>query len=181
MLASLTLCACSEPSRSSESQEANAGRRYCEFSFEGLDECRYNLAGNTIEIDLAMGQPSDDERALSALVVKVGDAAQELPLSRNATIIEGDKGYIQFRDINFDGIEDLAVTTSFGAANLYLDYWVYEAEEERFRYLGNFPDLTPHPEDNRLTSETKRSAKSYSRKTWIWQDGELVPEDGKVR
>lgn len=71
----------------------------------------------------------------------------------------------------------LAITTSFGVANLYLDYWVYLPEEEAFEYVGNYPSLTPDEDTQTLESHTRQSADSYDQTTWVWRQGELVPAD----
>lgn len=173
VLISLTLGACTELSLSSE-PAVDASKSYCLFSFDGIEDCHVTIDGKLLKVDLIMGDPEHDERSLEAVSIQTGDHKKELPLSRDVSIIEGDTGYVQFRDIDFDGHRDLAVTTSFGVANLYLDYWVYDADKSGFRYVGNLPDLTPVPEDQALTSKVKLDAESYDRQVWVWDEGNLV-------
>lgn len=166
---SVILSACSEPSQSSD-KRSDDGRSRCLFSFEGIEECNLVIGGESVEVELKMGDPEYDERALEAVSV----AGQDLPISSGVTIIDGDKGVVNFQDINFDGHRDLAVTTSFGVANLYLDYWVYDVENKEFRYVGNFPKLEPAEERKVLTSQVKVNAESYEQTVWVWEEGELV-------
>lgn len=163
------LVACSEPSQLSD-KRSDDGQSRCLFSFEGIEECNLVIAGESVEVELKMGDPEYDERALEAVSV----AGQDLPISSGVTIIDGDEGVVNFQDINFDGYRDLAVTTSFSVANLYFDYWIYEAEKKGFRYVGNSPELEPNEEHKVLTSQVKVNAESYEQTVWTWEDGELV-------
>lgn len=174
---SILLSACSEPSHSSSDSSGDDGGAPCLFSFEGVEDCNPVIGGESVEIELKMGEPEYDERALEAVSVSTSGANQELPISSGVTIIDGDKGFVSFQDINFDGHRDLAVTTSFGVSNLYLDYWVYDAEGKEFRYVGNFPKLEPDEERKLLTTQVKVNAESYERKVWVWEEGELASKD----
>ncbi|WP_027328254.1 XAC2610-related protein [Marinimicrobium agarilyticum] len=171
---SFSLCACAQPLQSSDNGLADNARYRCLFSFNGINNCSVAIDGHSIDVTLNLGLAEYDERPLTAIDIEIDGAKQELPLSAGVTIIEGDKGYVEFQDINFDGHRDLAITTSFGVANLYLDYWVFEADKNSFRYIGNFPELRPVPENKTLTSHVKLNAASYERQDWLWEDNELV-------
>ncbi|MBU6950695.1 hypothetical protein [Hahella sp. HN01] len=86
----------------------------------------------------------------------------------------GDRGYISFEDINFDNHADIAVTTSLGAANLYLDYWVYSEEQKRYVKVGNYPVFKLQPDTQTLTTEVRLNAAQYDRKAYQWRGLELV-------
>lgn len=56
-------------------------------------------------------------------------------------MLKADRGHISFADINFDAAPDIAITTSFGLANLYMDYWVFDPVNKRYDYIGNLCEL----------------------------------------
>jgi len=171
----LFLLACSDQSHSETSDTDDTDPTICAFTFEGADPCRVDIDGRPAEIDLDMGPATDDERPLIALTLEVNDTQHRLEMSEGVTVIDGDRGYIQLVDINFDGIKDIAITTSFGVANLYLDYWVYLPEEKTFEYLGNYPQLTPDEDTQTLEARVRQSAEDYDYQKWVWQQGELIP------
>lgn len=174
---SVLLSGCSESSQSSDKRGGQGGGNPCLFSFEGIEDCNPVIGGESVGLELKMGKPENDERALKAINVSISGASQQLPISEGVTVIDGDKGYVLFQDINFDGYRDLAITTSFGVANLYFDYWVYDTEEGEFRYVGNFPKLELSEERRVLTSRVKVNAESYEEKIWIWEKGDLVSQN----
>lgn len=165
------LSACHQTSVGSEL--GSSLEKHCALTYSGLEDCRTTIDRQAVSIEAVLGEPDSGERALIALSVTVNDEVQDLPVANGITLFEGDRGYVLLQDIDFDGHYDIGVTTSFGVANLYLDYWVYDASEQNFRYVGNFPQLTPKPDEQVLTSTTRVDAASYEHLTWVWKDGDL--------
>jgi hypothetical protein len=165
----IALTACSQPSVSSNQPSAE----YCMFSFSGLEDCHTTILRKPVSVELALGDPVQGERDLIALRVTWDEKVQNLQVVSDTTILEGDRGYILFQDITFDGLYDIGITTSFGVANLYLDYWVHNESDKHFTYVGNFPRLTPDPEEKVLTSTVRSDAASYERTVWTWVGDEL--------
>lgn len=176
-LLALTLSACATTSMSAGNAPADDDIIYCLFTIEGFDDCHSNIDGKAISVSLEIEAATPDESDVLAIVVSIDGTSQKLQLSNDVTIIDSDRGYIKLQDINFDGFRDIAITTSFAVANLYLDYWVYDPANTRFHYVGNFPDLTPIPRNETLTSTVKLNAESYSHSTWVWMAGDLVVKE----
>lgn len=145
----------------------------CEFSFDHLEPCVHRIVDEEITVRFNTSVIADDEIALHALEVANNDHLAMLTVTAD-TLIAGDVGYISFVDINFDSIPDLALTTSFGTPNLYLDYWVYNPDQKNYVAVGNLPMLTIDSVAKTLTAEVKINAASYEKKTWGWREGELV-------
>jgi hypothetical protein len=57
---------------------------------------------------------------------------------------------------------DLAVSTSFGTANQYLDYWIYDPAAKEYASVGNFPRLVPDPATKTLKADVRMNAASHA-------------------
>jgi len=153
-------------SEAAEKQIASSDKLMCEFGFKDNVHCAYqNMQVNVIKIPIAF-----DEARISQLNVNYFDNFYVLNVSKDTTIINGDKGYILFDDINFDGIPDIAITTSFGLANLYMDYWVFDKNNNKFKYVGNFPKFTIDPTNKKLINEVRVSASIYKKNVYSWKN-----------
>ena len=94
-------------------------------------------------------------------------------ISKDTSILDGDKGYISFADINFDSIPDISITTSFGLANLYMDYWVYDSANKIYSYVGNFSSFKINNKNKTLSNVVKSSAAEYINTTYTWNGFKL--------
>lgn len=146
----------------------------CEFSLDHLNSCGYRSKNFEIEVQLETATIDKDELGLLALTVINNRKKFELPISADTSLLEGDMGFISFPDINFDSIPDLAITTSFGVANLYLDYWVYQPEQKNYFYVGNLPQLILDSSTRTITTRVKNNAGSYEESSLIWSNGSLI-------
>jgi len=117
-----------------------------------------------------------DEKILKSLQLVYKGSTHSLSVSKDTHMLEGDKGYISFADINFDGLADIAITTSFGLGNLYLDYWVYDSVNNQYNFLGNFSKFTLSPADKTLSNVVKLNAVNYENYTYHWQGLSLVKQ-----
>lgn len=147
----------------------------CRVTFSGLGECHTVIDQTPVTIELDRSAPEYGERTLEQLTVTVGEHVQQLPITEHTVMLESDQGYLAFQDINFDGHRDLALTTSFSTANLYLDYWRYDPEQQRFEPVGNYPQLTPVPGKQQLQSTIRHSAERHENTRWHWQGHRLIP------
>ena len=69
---------------------------------------------------------------------------------------------------------DIALTTSFGLANLYLDYWVYNTDTNKYIYIGNKVKLNINSKTRTLSNTVKVSASRYDKNTYVWEGFKLV-------
>jgi hypothetical protein len=98
---------------------------------------------------------------------------QTLVVSPDISILAGDIGYVLFPDINFDSNPDLAVTTSFGTPNLYLDYWVFDPTQQKYIFVGNYPKFDINTKTKTLGATIKDSAEQYQTIDWKWNGNSL--------
>jgi hypothetical protein len=145
----------------------------CQFSFEKINACFYKTKDYDITVNIEAENIASDEKSIKKLVTKVNGAQQMLSVSQDTSILNEDIGYISFADINFDKVPDLALTTSFDAPNLYLDYWIFDPKRKKYIYVGNYPEFTINNAEKILTSEIKNNAESYQQVEWHWNDNEL--------
>ncbi|WLQ11712.1 hypothetical protein O5O45_18455 [Hahella aquimaris] len=171
ILLTIFLAACSQ---AQNQPEQKASPVICAFESEQIDTCHFEDGGNEISATLTTHLSNDDELHITAINISRGKRRQTLTLSPDALLLPGDRGYISFEDINFDNHADIAVTTSLGAANLYLDYWVYSEEQKRYVKVGNYPVFKLHPDTQTLTTEVRVNAAQYDRKAYQWRGLELV-------
>lgn len=154
----------------SNATEDNNAETSCDLFFNTTTPCKYK----NISINISMEKIADDEKLLKQLNVTNNDKKSTLLISKDASILQGDKGFISFIDINFDSVPDIAITTSFGLANLYLDYWVYNADKEYVYYIGNFPQFKINRKNKSLSNTVKLNAEKYNKTLYHWEGFKLI-------
>lgn len=142
----------------------------CNFDFHTLSAC---IKGE-YQVSIQARPLAVDEIQLQALQVSYHGKQQALSITPDTSLLDGDKGIISFEDINFDGIADIAISTSFGLANLYMDYWVFNKEEKRFIKIGNYARFILNPASKSLSSTVKIDATNYQKQVYTWQAYKLV-------
>ncbi|MGM8224970.1 XAC2610-related protein [Cellvibrio sp. ARAG 10.3] len=145
----------------------------CGIAFGKLDECSFKTPSYDISVAIITEDVAEDEKLISAVVIKNNSTKQTLPVTEATSMLDGDVGYISFSDINFDSVPDLAIPTSFGTPNLYLDYWVYDVQKQAYEYLGNFPQFSIDKKRKIITTRVKESAAEYQIAEWHWNKGKL--------
>jgi hypothetical protein len=163
-LTTVALLGCSEIAGSA------SGGAECNFDYSNLQVCTQS----DYKVVIQSHRLAVDEIQLQALQANYRGKQQLLDISDDTSMLEGDKGIILFEDINFDGIPDLAVSTSFGLANLYMDYWTFDKEKDQFVKVGNYARFTLHPSDKSLSNTVKTDAATYQENTYTWKSGKLV-------
>lgn len=149
----------------------------CEISFGKFDQCSFKTPSYEISVDVITEDVAEDEKLISAVVIKNNSTEQTLPVTEATSMLDGDIGYISFSDINFDSVPDLAIPTSFGTPNLYLDYWVYDSQKQGYEYVGNFPQFSIDKTKKIITTRVKESAADYQVAEWHWKEGKLERKD----
>jgi len=142
----------------------------CHFDFHTQAPC---VQGD-YKVSIHASPLAADEIQLQALQVDYHGKQQLLSISPDTSLLEGDKSIILFEDINFDGSPDIAISTSFGLANQYMDYWVFDKVSDRFIKVGNHARFTLHPADKTLSNTVKVDAASYQKQVFTWQGDKLV-------
>lgn len=153
-----------------ETKKATAKSEICEISFKKLGPCVYA----DIKVNLAFKKVATDEKILQRLDVEKNGKTFSMNISKDTSILDGDKGYISFADINFDSIPDISITTSFGLANLYMDYWVYDSANKAYSYIGNFSSFKINNKNKTLSNVVKSSAAEYINTTYTWNGLKLI-------
>lgn len=147
----------------------------CEFDFHKLSQCRHG----DYQVSIQTSPLADDEIQLKTLLLNYKGKQYSLEITADTSLLDGDRGIIAFDDINFDGIADIAISTSFGLANQYMDYWVYDAAKKRFNKIGNHAHFSLNPADKTLSNTVKIDAANYQKNIYSWQDGKLVKKLSK--
>ena len=150
------------------------GPTLCDFDFYRIDECHMTVDQQRLTVSINTMLTSEHERQLTHVVVNNGNDTFTLPFSQSVSIMPGDRGYILVEDINFDKHPDIAVSTSFGVANPYLDYWVTSENAEHFHHIGHFPRLKVDSDTHTLSATVRVNAATYENKKWRWENRELV-------
>ena len=148
-------------------------RAECQFSFEKLAQCFYRIPNYTITADIESENIANDEKSLKKIYISTNGNQQTLEVSKDTNILSGDIGYISFTDINFDKVPDLAITTSFGTPNLYLDYWIFDSKEQKYLAVGNHPKFDINKQKKTLNAKIKDSADNYQNIEWHWNNNTL--------
>ncbi len=142
----------------------DAKSEICEISFKNTGPCVYG----DIKVNLYFKKVAIDEKILQRIDVEKHGKKFSINISKDTSILDGDKGYISFADINFDSIPDISITTSFGLANLYMDYWVYDSVNHVYSYVGNFSSFKINSKNKTLSNIAKSSAAEYINTTYTW-------------
>jgi hypothetical protein len=158
------LMGCAHVSKSGKSEPL------CEFELAKLKQCTYQ----DYMVNIQSSAIASDEIVLTSLTVDSKGKKHVLSISADTSLLEGDRGFISFDDINFDGIADIAITTSFGLANLYLDYWVYDKATKTFVKIGNYTQFTRNADTKTLTNQVKGNAASYQKHEYYFNGFKLV-------
>ena len=153
--------------------EINIPKVECEFSFKELNPCAYKTSSYDIKVAIVSENVADDEKTIKKITTKINNLEQVLPVTNDTSILDGDLGYISFADINFDKIPDLALTTSFGTPNLYLDYWVFDPQQKKYVSVGNYPKFTINEKSKTLSAKIKNNAEDYQNVEWRWDNNKL--------
>lgn len=140
---------------------ASAADTECVFEFSATPTCSYIEGSLSIQLTLVTTKIADNEIELSQANVAIEGKQHELRLSADTSMTEGNKGSVLFDDISFDGMPDLAVSTSFGTANQYLDYWIYDPAAKEYASVGNFPRLVPDAATKTLKADVRMNAASH--------------------
>ena len=151
-------------SNASELNDNTTKSQRCEITFTSQTPCSYN----GVSVKLHAETLGIDEKSLQSLEVFSNSTNQTLEISPDTSLIEGDKGYISLSDINFDEIPDIAITTSFGVANLYLDYWVFDTDKKQYVFIGNYGELKLDLKNQMLSNVIKINAASYQNNYYVW-------------
>lgn len=141
----------------------------CELFFKSTGPCVYG----DVKVNLDVKKVAADEKLLQRLNIEKQGKMFSMNISKDTSILDGDKGYISFADINFDSIPDISITTSFGLANLYMDYWVYDSVNKKYSYVGNFAAFKINNKNRTLSNVVKSSAVDYINTTYIWNGFKL--------
>ncbi|MFK5947345.1 MAG: hypothetical protein QM500_01080 [Methylococcales bacterium] len=142
----------------------------CDIFFKELGPCAYKKITVNISIEIIAA----DEKLLKTLEVINDDKTHSLQIENEVSMLDGDRGYVSFSDINFDGYPDIAITTTFGLANLYLDYWVYKPRSHKYKYLGNYAKFKLNAKLNTLSNVIKVNAAKYDNNTYLWKGYSLI-------
>ena len=140
---------------------ASAADTECVFEFSATPTCSYVEGSLSIQLTLVTRKIADNEIELPEAMVALEGKQHRLSLSADTSMTDGNKGSVLFDDISFDGMPDLAVSTSFGTANQYLDYWIYDPAAKEYVFVGNFPRLVPDPATKTLQADVRMNAASY--------------------
>ena len=122
---------------------------------------------------------ADDESKLISIEVAYLGKKHYLRVSPDTTLTRGEQGLISFEDINFDNFPDIAVSTSFGVANLYMDYWIFNRENNNFLRIGNYSRFSLDPKNKTLSNTVKISAKRYKKNTYSWHGSKLIKKNDR--
>lgn len=145
----------------------------CYFDSQLSSPCLFTIFNQSASVKIIGQRKTNGELLLESAFVQFDNIKQKLTISDDTIMIPGDKGVIVFDDINFDGIPDLGVSTSFGIANHYFDYWVFNSAEKRFTKVGNYLRFILHPEKKLLSYSVKISAAEYEEQYFQWLDDSL--------
>ncbi|MFK5913244.1 MAG: hypothetical protein QM484_02640 [Woeseiaceae bacterium] len=142
----------------------------CDVFYKTIGPCVYK----DITVNVDVKKISSDEKLLQHLNILKQGNKYTLNISKNTSILEGDKGYISFADINFDNVPDVAITTSFGLASLYMDYWVFDAVKNEYTDIGNYTKFEINNKNKTLSNVIKINAAKYKNTTYSWRGFKLT-------
>ena len=154
--------------------DANSQGLECVFQFSAEPVCSYRSGKHDVVVKLQTKKLAEDELVLVRAHVVYNGRSHVLPLSPEVSMVAGNVGVVSFADINFDNVPDLAVSTSFGIANQYFDYWTYDPIGNSYITTGNYPKLAPRRADKTLSATVKLDAANHEQQTYSWMTGRLI-------
>ena len=167
----LLFCVVSACTNASETSTSQAGKE-CPISLAKLGPCTHG----DIKVSIVAKNLESDEKLLQQLNVEYKGKTFTLAITKDTSILEGDNGFVLFDDINFDGNTDIAITTSFGVANLYMDYWVYNPADNKFDYVGNYVKFALDSKTKTVSTVVKDGAAKYDKASYSWNGTKLVKQ-----
>lgn len=162
----LLLVACSSAADSS-SPDSDAE---CLFDINSQAICSHS----DIRVSMRFDKVANDESRLLSLEVTYRGKQHSLSITPDTTMLSGDKGVISFEDINYDSVPDIAVSTSFGVSNLYMDYWIYNNLKKKYLHIGNYSRFSLNPKNKTLTNTVKINAEKYEKNVYSWNGFKLT-------
>ncbi len=108
----------------------------------------------------------------------------EYPTDHNGKfVLEFAKNHIAFLDMNFDGNEDICLTTSASDEKYSYYCWIYDSEKDEFQYNKTLSALNSISLDNEkkqvISTEEKDGKKVYV--IYEWKNGELKKLETKTK
>jgi hypothetical protein len=152
---------------------SNAGTE-CLFKFNAKPVCTYQYDKHTISVLLITKLIAENEMELSQAAVEMDGIKTIQNISPDTSMLDGDIGIVLFDDINFDGTPDLAISTSFGVANQYFDYWVRDNASGKYLSLGSLPKLSLNKTSKTLEATVKLNAANYEKQVYEWLGNNLI-------
>jgi hypothetical protein len=142
----------------------------CMFDFGSQPTC---VHGN-MKVAVKTAKIASDEIRLVSLEVERSGKIQSLLISDDTTLLLGDQGIIAFEDINFDQIPDISISTSFGVANQYFDYWIFDPGKKKYSFIGNYCKFSIDSESRTLSNTVKINAATYVKNKYYWNGLKLL-------
>ena len=93
---------------------------------------------------------SAEGRLVQAIDVKMTDKKQHLPVANMVPLAKDEQFFFGGVDLNGDGVADLMLITSSGAANAYASYWLFDTVTASYKAIGTYPVLQVDPTSHRL-------------------------------
>lgn len=132
-----------------------------------------------MRVSMRFSKIADDESKLISIEVTYLGKKHSLRVSPDTTLMRGERGLILFEDINFDNLPNIAVSTSFGVANLYMDYWIFNRKNNNFLRIGNYSRFSLDPKNKTLSNTVKISAKRYTKNIYSWHNSKLIKKNDR--
>lgn len=142
----------------------------CNISFTSLGPCSFK----GVRVEVIAEQLAEDEKEISELKIQQQGRVLSVKPIETISLLNGDKGFVDFSDISFDGVPDLAITSSFGVANLYLEYWVFDTSSGQYRYIGNYAVFDIDEKNKTLKNQVKVNAATYESSVFNWKGQQLI-------
>lgn len=174
LLAMLVLVSCN--SSVNGEIDSSKNNHECYFKAGVLISCTLGAGKDKKDITILTKQLAEDEFLLTIAIISANGIKQDLPITADVSMLNDSVGVILSDDINFDEISDLAISTSFGVANQYFDYWIFDVQSRQYRKIGNYPRLTIDKTGRTVTTRVKLNAAEYQTLNYIWRDSKLVPK-----
>lgn len=163
-------------SSESESKKTHLGSD-CIIKVQEHMKCTLGMNNDEMQIDMKIRELNGYEWGIESIYVKSKDTDKGFSIngSNHVTMQLGDIMLVESYDINFDGIDDIAISTSFGLANLICDYWLVD-KEGSFQFIGNYPKFRINYDQKIIETQVRSSAAEYIQDTYHWEGETLVPD-----